>query len=103
MTQHPQSIQQDALTKRYGDIRAVDTLDLTVESGEIYGFLGPNGAGKSTTIGMLLDYLRRPTGRRRYSATTSTKNRSEFVPALESSPKATTCTTGSPAASTSHV
>ncbi|RYJ08554.1 ABC transporter ATP-binding protein [Halogeometricum borinquense] len=56
------TIQTDALTKQYGDIRAVDNLDLTVESGEIYGFLGPNGAGKSTTIGMLLDYLRPTSG-----------------------------------------
>jgi len=45
-----------ALQKRYGDVRAVDDLDLTVEDGEIYGFLGPNGAGKSTTIDCLLGY-----------------------------------------------
>ncbi|WP_460918455.1 ABC transporter ATP-binding protein [Salinarchaeum chitinilyticum] len=45
-----------ALQKRYGDVVAVDDLDLTVEDGEIYGFLGPNGAGKSTTIDCLLGY-----------------------------------------------
>jgi len=42
------------LTKRYGDVLAVSNLDLTVRSGEVYGFLGPNGAGKTTTLRMLL-------------------------------------------------
>ncbi|NEU57564.1 ABC transporter ATP-binding protein [Halorussus sp. MSC15.2] len=47
------------LTKRFGDdVLAVDSLDLTVETGEIFGFLGPNGAGKSTTINVLLDFIR---------------------------------------------
>ena len=48
------------LTKRFGEVLAVDDLDLTVERGEVFGFLGPNGAGKTTTIRMLLD-LARPT------------------------------------------
>jgi ABC-2 type transport system ATP-binding protein len=48
------------LSKSFGELRAVDGLDLEVNPGEIFGFLGPNGAGKSTTIRMLLD-LRRPT------------------------------------------
>ena len=42
-----------ALTKRYGDLTAVDGVDFEVEAGEVFGFLGPNGAGKSTTIKML--------------------------------------------------
>jgi ABC-2 type transport system ATP-binding protein len=41
------------LTKRFGDFTAVDSLNLEVMKGEIFGFLGPNGAGKSTTIRML--------------------------------------------------
>jgi len=41
------------LTKRFGDVLAVDDLDMDVRSGEIFGFLGPNGAGKTTTIRML--------------------------------------------------
>ncbi|MGB4338701.1 MAG: ABC transporter ATP-binding protein [Bacillota bacterium] len=47
-------IQARGLTKRYGDMFAVDGLDLDVEAGEIFGFLGPNGAGKTTTINMLI-------------------------------------------------
>jgi ABC-2 type transport system ATP-binding protein len=55
------AIDTDGLTKQFGeDVLAVDSLDLTVETGEVFGFLGPNGAGKSTTINMLLD-LTRPT------------------------------------------
>ncbi|WP_459194775.1 ABC transporter ATP-binding protein [Halosimplex sp. J119] len=56
------AIETTALTKEYGDVRAVDGLSLTVEEGEIFGFLGPNGAGKSTTINMLLDYVRPTSG-----------------------------------------
>jgi len=48
------------LHKQFGDVRAVDGIDLTVEPGEIVAFLGPNGAGKTTTIDMLLG-LSRPT------------------------------------------
>src|SRR5512145_1470401 len=42
------------LTKRYREKLAVNSLNLTIEEGEIFGFLGPNGAGKTTTILMLL-------------------------------------------------
>lgn len=47
-------IQTHGLTKWYGDLVAVDGLDLTIMHGEVYGLLGPNGAGKTTTILMLL-------------------------------------------------
>lgn len=50
-------IQTENLTKRFGDLTAVDRLDLSVERGIIFGFLGPNGAGKSTTINMLTSLL----------------------------------------------
>lgn len=46
-------IKVNSLTKRYGDTLAVDTLNLSIQKGEIYGLLGPNGAGKTTTIRML--------------------------------------------------
>jgi len=45
------------LTKRYGKLTAVDSLNLKVEEGEMYGFIGPNGAGKTTTIQMLATLL----------------------------------------------
>ncbi|GAA0916014.1 MULTISPECIES: ABC transporter ATP-binding protein [Streptomyces violaceusniger group] len=51
------------LGKSYGAVPAVRDLDLTVSSGEIFGFLGPNGAGKSTSIGMLSTLLRPTAGR----------------------------------------
>jgi len=47
------------LTKRYGNFTAVDGVDLTVHSGEIFGLLGPNGAGKTTTIEMM-EGIRKP-------------------------------------------
>lgn len=47
----------NALTRRFGNVVAVNDLSLTVEEGEIFGFLGPNGAGKSTTINILLGFL----------------------------------------------
>jgi ABC-2 type transport system ATP-binding protein len=46
-------IDTDNLTKRFGDITAVDNLTLHVNDGEVFGFLGPNGAGKTTTVRML--------------------------------------------------
>jgi ABC-2 type transport system ATP-binding protein len=51
------AIRTDRLTKRYGELTAVDRLDLVVPRGVIFGFLGPNGAGKSTTINMLTGVL----------------------------------------------
>ena len=47
----------EGLTKRFGPTIAVSQLDLTVSSGQVYGFLGPNGAGKTTTIRMLLGLM----------------------------------------------
>ncbi len=45
------------LTKRYGDLLAVDSVSFTVGAGEVLGFLGPNGAGKSTTMKMIAGFL----------------------------------------------
>ena len=56
------SIQTTGLTKRFGDLVAVDNVNLAVREGEFYGFLGPNGAGKSTTIKMLCGLLRPTAG-----------------------------------------
>jgi ABC-2 type transport system ATP-binding protein len=49
------------LAKRYGEIVAVDDVDLTVERGDVFGYLGPNGAGKTTSLRMMLGLIR-PTG-----------------------------------------
>ncbi len=46
-----------ALSKRYGDVLALDALDLTVHAGEVYCLLGANGAGKSTTINLFLNFV----------------------------------------------
>src|SRR4051795_2450796 len=46
------------LVKRYGAIVAVDDVDLTVQTGDVYGYLGPNGAGKTTSLRMLLGLIR---------------------------------------------
>jgi len=51
-----------ALTKRFGSLTALDTLDLAVPRGELFGFLGPNGAGKTTTIKLLTGLLRPTSG-----------------------------------------
>jgi ABC-2 type transport system ATP-binding protein len=50
-------IEASGLVRRFGDVTAVDGVDLAVEQGEIFGFLGPNGAGKSTTVRMLTTLL----------------------------------------------
>jgi ABC-2 type transport system ATP-binding protein len=50
-------IKADTLTKRFGDILAVDGLTLEVREGEVFGFLGPNGAGKTTTVRMLTSLI----------------------------------------------
>ncbi|MEZ5247328.1 MAG: ABC transporter ATP-binding protein [Acidimicrobiales bacterium] len=55
-------IEAVGLTKRFGSLTAVESLDLRVEPGEVFGFLGPNGAGKSTTIRLLLDLIRPTSG-----------------------------------------
>jgi ABC-2 type transport system ATP-binding protein len=46
------------LVKRYGELVAVDHVDLTVERGDVFGYLGPNGAGKTTSLRMLLGLIR---------------------------------------------
>jgi ABC-2 type transport system ATP-binding protein len=50
------------LVKRYGEIVAVDGVDLTVERGDVFGYLGPNGAGKTTSLRMLLGLIRPTAG-----------------------------------------
>jgi len=66
MTAHPPlAIEATGLVKSFGEVRAVDGVDLAVRSGSVYGVLGPNGAGKTTTIRMLATLLRPDAGEAR--------------------------------------
>jgi len=56
------AISVSGLVKTFGNTRALDGLDLTVNTGEVHGFLGPNGSGKTTTIRVLLGLLRSDSG-----------------------------------------
>ena len=56
------AIETNQLTKTFGKVTAVNSLDLSIEESEIFGFLGPNGAGKSTTIRMLCGILEPTSG-----------------------------------------
>jgi ABC-2 type transport system ATP-binding protein len=58
MTDGPAPIEVRGLVKRYGELTAVAGVDLTVETGDVYGYLGPNGAGKTTSLRMMLGLIR---------------------------------------------
>ena len=60
LTQH---VVAEGLVRRFGSIVAVAGVDLSVDTGEVFGFLGPNGAGKSTMVRMLTTLLRPSEGR----------------------------------------
>jgi ABC-2 type transport system ATP-binding protein len=83
----PDAIRTESLTKYYGPVVALESLDLTVAPGEIYGFLGPNGAGKTTTIRILLDLVRATSGRARVegldcrAASVEVRRRIGYLPA----------------------
>ena len=55
-------IEVRGLVKRYGEITAVDDVDLTVNPGDVFGYLGPNGAGKTTSLRMMLGLIRPTAG-----------------------------------------
>jgi len=58
-------IETENLTKKFGDLTAVDGITLKVEEGEVFGFLGPNGAGKTTTVRMLCCLISKTSGEAR--------------------------------------
>jgi ABC-2 type transport system ATP-binding protein len=58
----PNPVELRGLVKRYGEIVAVDHVDLTVQAGDVYGYLGPNGAGKTTSLRMMLGLIRPTSG-----------------------------------------
>jgi ABC-2 type transport system ATP-binding protein len=55
-------IETENLTRKFGDLTAVDNLSLRVGDGEVFGFLGPNGAGKTTTVRMLCCLISKTSG-----------------------------------------
>src|SRR5277367_3615668 len=57
------AIATEMLTRKFGELTAVDSINLQVQAGQFFGFLGPNGAGKSTTIKMLTGLLTPTSGR----------------------------------------
>ena len=69
------AIETTALTKRFGDVLAVDGLDLQVPRGDVYGFLGPNGSGKTTTMRMLTTLTRPTSGSARVAGVDVTDRR----------------------------
>ncbi|WP_112261582.1 ABC transporter ATP-binding protein [Lentzea terrae] len=80
------AISVSGLVKTFGPTRALDDLNLDVQTGEVHGFLGPNGAGKSTTIRILLGLLRADSGTARllggdpWKDTASLHRRLAYVP-----------------------
>ena len=56
------ALRLQAVTKDFGRVRALDSLDLEVQQGEVFGWLGPNGAGKTTTVRLILDFIRPTAG-----------------------------------------
>jgi ABC-2 type transport system ATP-binding protein len=65
MTSPAPAIEAVGLTKKFGDLTAVDSVTLRIENGEIFGFLGPNGAGKTTTVRMLCCLISKTSGEAR--------------------------------------
>ena len=76
------AIEVDKLTKRYGDLVAVDDLSFTVRKGEVFAFLGPNGAGKTTTV-EIIETIRTPTsGKVTLLGMDVTKKKHDIVPRI---------------------
>lgn len=72
-------IETQELARRFGNVQAVDGLDLCVPAGSVFGFLGPNGAGKTTTIRMLLGLIRPDRGQVQLFNRVLLQNRRELL------------------------
>ena len=57
------AVQAEGLVKEFGEVKALDGIDLTVNRGQVVGLLGPNGAGKTTTVRILSTLLQPTSGR----------------------------------------
>ena len=80
-------IETKKLTKIYGEQTAVNSVDIHVKPGRIYGLLGRNGAGKTTIMKMILGLRQSLPAKWMYSARISKAMRNAFIPALEPSSK----------------
>ncbi len=74
------------LTKKYGELFAVERLTIKLEPGDVYGFIGPNGSGKTTTMRILATLLIRRGVRQPYAATRSIPGRRKSVGRLATCP-----------------
>src|SRR4030043_154330 len=76
------AIEVEKLTKRYGDVLAVNDISFTVRRGEVFALLGPNGAGKTTTV-ETIDTIRTPTsGKVSLLGMDVTKKKHDIVPRI---------------------
>ena len=75
-------VRTEKLTKKFGNLVAVNDLNLEIHRGEIFGFLGPNGSGKTTTIGMLLGLIRPSAGRVEIFGQDISKNPDAILPRI---------------------
>jgi ABC-2 type transport system ATP-binding protein len=77
-----QMIQTTNLTRKYGDLVALDNLNLQIDEGECYGFIGPNGAGKTTTIKILATLLKPSWGEARVDGKVIGYQNAEIRPSI---------------------
>jgi ABC-2 type transport system ATP-binding protein len=82
----PPILEINQLTKRYGKLTAVNSLNLEVKKGTVFGILGPNGSGKTTTLGMLLGVLKPDAGSFRWFGESPTKQQRKRIGAILETP-----------------
>jgi len=75
-------LQIDGLSKNYGNLKAVNNLNLVIEKGNVYGILGPNGSGKTTTLGMILDVINPSSGEYTWFETAPFENHRKRIGAI---------------------
>ncbi|MEF8799157.1 MAG: ABC transporter ATP-binding protein [Candidatus Bipolaricaulota bacterium] len=78
MNYQPYLLETENLTKVFGDLTAVNDLNLKIREGEIFGFLGPNGAGKTTAIRMMVGLLKPTSGQVKLTANGNRNTRPDF-------------------------
>ena len=86
-------IETNQLTKRYGDLVAVNNMNLKLSEGDVFGFIGPNGSGKTTTMRMLATLLTPDYGEATSAASRSTPTLRKSVAWSASCPTSSASTT----------